>query len=120
MSDIEGFPTADEVKKVRIGSQKDEYLCCIEGNELRHALRCDEAVEETDLQKYVMALNVGKVEDIIVGGQKNFSIKSLTKIEKTVYTSLISKMRETKIYAGHYWENEVFTKLLTGKYSFIR
>lgn len=117
MSKIEGFPTSNELRKVRINGHEDEYLCTInEDGSLHNAYSCEEKAEVGDFKKYIRALNIGKVEDVIVSPKLSCTIKTLTKDEKITYDTLLARMNEAIIYAGSYWENEVFTKITTGKY----
>ena len=121
MSEIKGFPTSDELRKVRVHGHEDEYLCVVEEDgKLHNAYLCSETVGHQDLRDYLRALNIGKVEDIVVSSQSACTIKTLTKDEKITYNSLLARMNEAIIYAESYWENEVFTKILTGKYLFER
>lgn len=118
MSRVNGFPSSEEIKKVRIGNQENEYLCIVENAQLKNAFSCKDKVDKSDFPYYLRAFNVGKIEDITLGGASTFTMKSLTKDEKISYDALLARINEAKIYADHYWENEVFTKILTGSYSF--
>ncbi|MFH1630364.1 MAG: hypothetical protein ABIE47_16805 [Pseudomonadota bacterium] len=119
MSGIKGFPTSDELRKVRVYGHEDEYLCVVEKDgKLHNAYLCSKAVEQRDFRDYLRALNIGRVEDIIVSSKSACTIKTLTKDEKITYSSLLARMNEALIYAESYWVNEVFTKILTGKYLF--
>ena len=116
------FPKADDLRKVRIAGSHDEYLCelDLEGSCLRLALLCKGDADEEDLKRYLLLVNIGKVEDVQFNVQTPYTSKCLTKAEKILYTFNLNSMNEAVIYAIHYWENEVFTKIISGSYSFER
>lgn len=122
MSRVEGFPSSTEIKKVRIGGQNDEYLCVLNEDKtlLQLAYLCKGQAESDDFRNYIRALNIGRTEEISINGMVSFTSRTLTQAEVVSYDTLLARMNEARIYAGHYWENEVFTKILTGKYLFER
>lgn len=90
-----------------------EYLGIKEGDNIEYALSCGEKVESDHFCRWFQKWNVEELQTIEISKQMPFMTRKLDEDEKVIFEVHRQTLAKAKRYALNYWENEVYTRLIS-------